>query len=177
MPAHPSELAPVPGPRRGGARAGAVLGLATLLAGGCRERSGRDDPTGEVSFVRRELEELEAGLAARDETKVAIGCLSTTPGLARLPATMKARIEQICHVEAPRLYLTSAVASVKQGMATASGDPDLAAIACMQLLVEDAMTTIAAHPSGDASLQALADEYARLCPAEAAKIRAKLAPR
>ena len=129
--------------------------------------------TTEQDWVSKELVKLKAALAARDETKVLVGCISVTTGLARLPRSLVDEIEPLCYVEAPRLLLGNAVRDARD---RAGSHPDLGDINCMQLLASDAFETILAHPSSDPGLHELVDEYTQLCPKQVAKFRARTKP-
>ncbi len=125
---------------------------------------------GEQAFVANEIVELKAAIAARDESKVLVGCMSTKTGLARMPKAMVEDIERLCYVDAPRLFLENAVRGATDAKARA---PGLENINCMQLMAEDAFKAIKAHPTSDPELQKLVDEYTRLCPDRVAKLRAR----
>ena len=126
--------------------------------------------SGEQAYVAKEVVELKAALAARDETKVVIGCISTTTGLERMPKAMVEEIERLCYVDAPRLLLENAVREATEAKAK---QPELGDMNCMQLFASDAFKAIKKHPTNDPALQKLVDEYTRLCPEQVAKLRAR----
>jgi hypothetical protein len=136
----------------------------SALACNTRERTN----VGEEEFVTNEVRELKAALAARDETKVLVGCMSvTTSALSRMPKAKAEEIERLCYVDAPKLFLENAVRDATDAKAK---HPELS---CMQLMAGDAFKAIAKHPTDDAALQKLVDEYTRLCPEQVAKFRAR----
>ena len=137
-----------------------------------REKHGKQDTgegtiTGEQAHVESEVSELKGALAKRIVTEVLVGCLSATTSLSRLPRTLVDEIEQLCYVDAPKLYLENAVADARKQKA---GPP---ALRCMQLFAEDAFKAIARQPPTDPALKALMDDYTTLCPVEVAKYRSK----
>jgi hypothetical protein len=142
------------------------LGLLVLL--GCDRPSTGGDHSIEERYARKEVAELPALLAARDEAKVMTSCGLATSSLDTLPAKLADDVRRLCHVEAPRLQLELAIEAVKQGNAK---HPDMAEIHCIQPFLDEALRTIKAHPSSDAGLTHLVAELAALCPAEAAKAR------
>jgi hypothetical protein len=151
--------------RFGMARVCAIIAMLTF--GACNKQ----DNTAERDFVAKEVVELKAALAARDESKVLVGCITTTTGLERMPKTMVDEIERLCYVDAPRLLLDNAVRDARE--AKAKYPDDVAGISCAQLLAGDAFATIKAHPMNDPALNKLVDEYTRLCPEQVAKFRAR----
>jgi hypothetical protein len=140
--------------------------VVALAVFGCRKKA----DTSEQDYVAKELVDLKAALAARDESKVLVDCITTTTGLSRMPKAMVTEIEQACYVDAPRLLLENAVRDAREAKAS---HPDLAGMNCMQLMAGDAFKTLKAHPTNDPALQKLVDEYTSLCPDEVAKFRAK----
>lgn len=140
--------------------------IAILAFAACRKK----EDTAERDFVSKELVELEAAVAARDESKVIVGCITTKSGLERMPKPMVEKIERLCYVDAPRLLLENAVHDARE--AKAQHPDDTLGINCAQLFAGDAFATMKAHPQSDAALDKLADEYAQLCPAQVAKFRA-----
>ena len=122
----------------------------------------------ERKFIERELPDLRSAFAARSASKVTVGCAIVTSGVDRMPVKVADEIKRLCYVEEPRLHLENAIASTVKGNAE---HPGMESISCIQLYVEEAFKTMAAHPSKDAGLQKLADEYTRLCPQEVAKFR------
>lgn len=143
----------------------AVFGLA-VASTACNAKT----ESGEQQFVEGEVRELKAALASRSISGVQVGCITTTTSLPRLPAKLAKEIEQLCYVEAPRLYLETSVADASKSIAEHPGMDD---ISCMQLFAEDAFKTIALHPPADPGLQKLVDEYTRLCPKQVAKFRVR----
>lgn len=140
--------------------------LLTVLAA-CKSGGSTFD---EVAFVEKELATLRTALSAGDEPGVAVGCISVTTGLERMPPAVATEIAQLCGVEAPRLHLKNAIAGVR---ARRTSDPQLSDLSCTQLFVSDALEAIARHRSTDPELQRLVDEYAGLCPAQVTKLRGR----
>src|SRR5688572_9535949 len=139
-----------------------IAAITAILSFGACSKQDKQDNTGEREFVAKEVVELKAALAARDESKVLVGCITTTTGLERIPKAMVEEIERLCYVDAPRLLLENAVREATEAKAKHPDDP--AGVNCMQLLASDAFKTIKAHPTNDPALQKLVDEYTRLCP-------------
>jgi hypothetical protein len=123
----------------------------------------------EERFVEKELAKLQDAMAARSVTKVTTGCVMVTTSVDHVPK-LADEIKRLCYVEAPRLYLETSIADTIKGN---TEHPGMSDINCMQLFVEDAFTTLAAHPTTDAGLKKLVEEYTRLCPGQVAKFRAK----
>lgn len=123
----------------------------------------------EQNFVEREVADLKDAIAKRSESGIAVGCAAATVSTSRVSQALAAEIVQLCYVDGPKVYLENALADVRKRQAE---HPELGDLACMQLFVKDAFDAIAKHPSGDAALAALADEYTKLCPDQAAKLRA-----
>jgi hypothetical protein len=124
----------------------------------------------EVDYAAKELGELETAVAKRDASGISVGCLVTTNGLDRLPASLTDKITRICYIEAPRIYLEDAIKSVTEARAGGLSSET----ACIQLFVSDAWKALAAHPSTDPTVTKLVDDYTKLCPAAVAKVRAKI---
>ena len=140
---------------------------AALVIASCSTRERAN--FGEEEFVTNEIRELKAALAARDETKVLVGCMTVASNVSRMPAAKAQDIERLCHVEAPKLWLENAVRAATEAKAKT---PELGDLNCMQLMAGDAFKTLAKHPPNDPALQKLADDYTRLCPDQVAKFRA-----
>src|SRR4051794_7890163 len=114
----------------------ACLLLCSLAVVACKKKAGSKDFTSEESYVDGELTELKASLAARDESKAEVDCMSVTVGLKRMPAATVKDIERLCYSEVPRLHLELAIADVKK---TRADSPTLPTdMSCMQLFVGDA---------------------------------------
>ena len=141
--------------------------LCTALVFACSTKERKN--FGEEEYVTNEIRELKAALAARDETKVLVGCMSVASNASRMPAAKAAEIERLCHVEAPKLWLENAVRAASEAKAKT---PELGDLNCMQLMAGDAFKTLAKHPPKDPALAKLADDYTRLCPDQVAKFRA-----
>ncbi len=145
-----------------------VSALVTVLASsGCKSQN---KVSSEQDFVAQEVTKLKAAFAKRDETRVAVGCITATLSLQKVSKTLAAEIEQLCYVDAPKLHLEIAVADVRKQKAAS---PDLGDLVCMQLFAADAFKAIIAHPSDDPGLKAVVDEYTALCPARVATFRAR----
>ncbi len=124
-------------------------------------------------FVEKEIPKLEAALAARNEVHVTTECALLESSVTEMPPALAQRIESGCYVEAPRLILELAIAKVVEANRK---HPDMVDLNCMELFVEGALRTLAKHPPADPALQKLADDYAKMCPAEAAKARLPASP-
>jgi hypothetical protein len=149
------------------------LVLCILLVGGCEDHPKAGGPgLGEQAYIENEVRSLEAALAAKDETKIAVGCMSVTTGSKdRMPAALQRKIEQLCYVEAPRFQLEHAIADVTKARAeNPSLPPELT---CMQLFASDAFKAMAKLPTPDPGVAQLAHQYEQLCPEAVAKIRAR----
>jgi hypothetical protein len=142
-----------------------LVAIAMLGLGAC-DKDG--DP--EQQYVTKELAELKAALAARDESKVLVGCISLSSSRPRMPKSITDQIDQHCSVDAPKLLLENAVKDATEAKAKHS---ELAELNCMQILAADAFEMISAYPPKDPALQKLVDEYTRLCPEQVAKFRAR----
>jgi hypothetical protein len=126
--------------------------------------------TSEQQYVTKELAEIEKGLAARNESEVLVGCIGAETSAPHMPPATAEKIAKLCYVEAPKLLLQNAIANVKKNQA-AHPDPVLKDMNCMELLVSDAFKITIKHPTNDAELKRLVDEFTQLCPAEATKAR------
>jgi hypothetical protein len=138
----------------------------TILCGAC----GKDHSNSEQAYVANEVVELKAALAARDETKVLVGCMSVTASAARMPKPTADEIALLCSTDAPRLLLENAV---KEATDAKAKHPELGDLNCMQLLASDAFKMIGSQPPKDPALQKLVDDYTRSCPEQVAKFRAR----
>jgi hypothetical protein len=141
------------------------LVVVVMLVAACKSEDIR-----EQEFVEAELAKLQSAFVARSASKVTVGCAIVTSNVEKMPAKLADEIKRLCYVEEPRMHLENAIADTVKGNVEHPGMED---ISCIQLYAEDAFKTIAAHPSKDAGLQKLADEYARLCPEQVAKFRAR----
>jgi hypothetical protein len=145
---------------------------ALLIAIGLLACEPKKQPSFEEEWVTKQVAELRTGLAARDEPTVVADCVLIESSIPKVPAKLGDEAKQLCHVEAPRLLLELAIAKVKKDAAENPEYPELiAGMSCIQLFVKDAVLTIRTHSPNDAALKALVDEYTKLCPAEAAKIK------
>ena len=122
-------------------------------------------------FIEKELASLDTALAAGNETRVVTSCAVLEGTSVNMPPALAERIARGCFVEAPRLILQRGIANVVENKRK-HPDPELVGLNCAELFVPGALQTLAKHPTTDPALQKLADEYTRLCPAEAAKARA-----
>jgi hypothetical protein len=141
--------------------------LVTCLALGACDKQGGN---GEQEYIAKELGDLKAALAARDESKVVVDCISVTISQPRMPKSIADEIDRLCHNDAPRLLLENAVKDATDAKAK---NPDFPQLHCMQLFAADAFKMIPAHPPKDPTLQKLVDDYTRLCPEQVAKFRAQ----
>jgi hypothetical protein len=142
-----------------------------LVVASCKEssRSGGAG-VGEQEFVEDEVAKIEAGLRAKDETAVMVGCMvAAGKGLERMPAALQRKIEKLCYADVPRLHLELAIADATKARAEHPDHP--AMLACAQLHVSDALKAMARAPRPDPGLQKLAADYEKLCPEAIAKIR------
>lgn len=167
------------GGKNRGMKGRAYLALPWLLVIACsdepdavRTRSFDERGFGEQDFIEKEVATLENALAAKDETKILVGCMVVAgKGLARRPVMLQRRIERLCYVEAPRVHLELAIAAATKARAEHADLPE--SFVCAQLLVSDALKAMAKAPAPDPGVKKLADDYEKLCPEAVAKIRAR----
>lgn len=146
-----------------------VLAVPLLLGLGACKKKGQDVSAAD-EFLALQVTELEAAIAKRDISGIFVGCAGES-SIDRMPAAVATKVKRLCHVEAPRIYLEDAI---KDATAARAKHPDLpASMTCMQLFVEEALKTVAAHPANDPQLTKLVDDYTKLCPEQVAKIRSK----
>ncbi|HTL35131.1 MAG TPA: hypothetical protein VL326_18510 [Kofleriaceae bacterium] len=149
----------------------AYLLVSSLALVACKKKAGHDDSSSEKAYIDGEIAELKTQLAARDESKAEVSCMSATVSIKRMPAATVKEIERMCYSELPRLHLELAIADVQK---TRADTPALSAdMSCMQLFVGDAFKAKAHLEAPDPQLEKLAAEYEKLCPAAVAKIRAR----
>lgn len=145
-----------------------IASLCVMVAG-CKDKAGTKPDTMETEYVEKELRALEQALADGSESSITIGCAALEASTARMTRSIVARIEGLCHVAGPKLLLRKGIAEVK----AATMPSELADLGCMQLFAPDAVVIVDKHPTQDAELQALVDEFTKLCPKDVEKARAK----
>lgn len=138
-------------------RAPVALAFATLLLSACSPKPS----TSEKQYLEAQIEKLEAAFAKPkiNVADIQVGCI-TTRNTAALDNDQRRRVEKLCWHDAPKLYLENALRKLRERPAP----KELVDLECMDLLVPDALATLAAHPTDDPALRALVTEFTRRCP-------------
>ena len=153
-----------------------MVGLS--LAAACTKES--DEAEMIKEFEHREA----AGLIATWNTKHNVINTSTDCTMMGMPRTLPGgtlqQVQQICQVEYPRALLVEALADLKKDSQTAVAAPDplmrnidasLREMKCFVILLADAYKSARARDPVDPSVKTLFDEYAVMCPTQAAKVK------
>ncbi len=154
----------------------AMFGLSLVVA--CSKDS--DEAEMIKKFEHREA----AGLIATWNTKHNVINTSTDCTMLgnprTLPGTTLQQVQKICQVEYPRALLVEALADLKKDRhkVQANVDPmlrdidaSLREMKCFVILLADAYKSARARDPVDPSVKTLFDEYAAMCPTQAAKVQ------
>ncbi len=158
---------------------GLSLGLTLLVA--CRKQS--DEPDTLAEFEQREAADLIATWKTNhDVINTGTDCM-----MLRKPRTIAGgvlqQVKTICEVEYPRAVLTATLAELSDVVHAPSGQDNVAMhdidktmleIKCFDILLSDAYKSANARSPVDPSVQGLFEQYAAICPTQAAKVKQKL---
>lgn len=153
-----------------------IVGLS--LAAACTKEA--DEAEMIKEFEHREA----AGLIATWNTKHNVINTSTDCTMLGKPRTLPdgtlQQVQKICQVEYPRALLVEALADLKKDSQAPVAPPDplmrdidasLREMKCFVILLADAYKSARARDPVDPSVKTLFDEYAVMCPNQAAKVK------